>query len=233
MHAYTRISGVSAGGGGHSAPSSPRSPLRSPRLRPGRLKSGRFQSPAASPPRTAVQRAAWSVLSLFLRRQGLFLFAPLIYISGMLLYMGTVSLDVSVLPEIKARSPPGSLYRSPKVYEKLRRDMNADNFSDGVSCHWVSFVSLFYDYELCLRVGFWIWVQDRFQCLLLSVLILFVSLFCLIRQLLGIASDISDSDFGCRSRWIMHRFNFSIAIRGKKAFFLIVIVCLKKILLWQ
>ncbi|KAJ8640338.1 hypothetical protein MRB53_017032 [Persea americana] len=136
MHAYTRISGVSAGGGGHSAPSSPRSPLRSPRLRPGRLKSGRFQSPAASPPRTAVQRAAWSVLSLFLRRQGLFLFAPLIYISGMLLYMGTVSLDVSVLPEIKARSPPGSLYRSPKVYEKLRRDMNADNFSDGLETVW-------------------------------------------------------------------------------------------------
>lgn len=152
MHAYTRISGVSAGGGGHSAPSSPRSPLRSPRLRPGRLKSGRFQSPAAAGPRTAVQRAAWIVLSLFLRRQGLFLFAPLIYISGMVLYMGTVSLDV--LPEIKVRSPPGSLYRSPKVYEKLRRDMNADNFSDGVSCHWVSFSSLCFMIMNCvLRVG--------------------------------------------------------------------------------
>lgn len=75
---------------------------------------------------------AWLLLSVLLRRQGVFLFAPLIYISGMLLYMGTVSFDV--VPIIKHRAAPGSVYRSPQLYAKLKVGMDADNSSaDAVS----------------------------------------------------------------------------------------------------
>ncbi|KAL4282308.1 hypothetical protein GQ457_03G010120 [Hibiscus cannabinus] len=53
----------------------------------------------------------------------------------MLLYMGTVSFDV--VPVIKHRPAPGSVYRSPQLYEKLKIDMNADNSSvDAISTIW-------------------------------------------------------------------------------------------------
>ncbi|XVF02851.1 hypothetical protein REPUB_Repub04eG0210200 [Reevesia pubescens] len=127
MHAKNRIPSS-----GHSTPSPPASPLRSPRYRHGR-KSGRF-SPF-QPGRTIAHRFAWLLLSVLLRRQGIFLFAPLIYISGMLLYMGTVSFDV--VPIVKHRPAPGSLYRSPQVYEKLKIDMNVDNSpSNAISTIW-------------------------------------------------------------------------------------------------
>lgn len=138
MHpAYNRISSS-----GHSSPSPPPSPLRSPRLRHARSKgSGKFQ------PKTFAQRLAWILLSVLLRRQGIFLFAPLIYISGMLLYMGTVSLDV--VPDIKFRSPPGSIYRSPQLYSKLRPEMDSDNFSaDAVSLSNFS-IRVFVGFGLC------------------------------------------------------------------------------------
>lgn len=93
---------------------------------------GRRLPPGA--PRTLSQRMAWMLLSLLLRRQAIFLFAPLIYVSGMLLYMGTVSLDS--VPAIISRPAPGSVYRSPQVYERLRADMDADNSSDGLASVW-------------------------------------------------------------------------------------------------
>lgn len=75
------------------------------------------------------------LLSVLLRRQGIFLFAPLIYISGMLLYMGTVSFDV--VPVIHHRPAPGSVYRSPQLYEKLRPEMESDNSSaDAITTVW-------------------------------------------------------------------------------------------------
>lgn len=111
---------------GHSTPSPPQSPLRSPRLRRGRSKTARF-SPVQPAGRTVAQRLSWIFLSALLRRQGVFLFAPLIYISGMLLYMGTVSFDV--VPIIKHRPAPGSVYRSPELYAKLRLEMDSDNSS--------------------------------------------------------------------------------------------------------
>ncbi|KAF7849983.1 hypothetical protein BT93_L0054 [Corymbia citriodora subsp. variegata] len=127
MHAYNRLPSS-----GHSTPSPPGSPLRSPRYRHSRSK-GRFTP--AQPGRTLAQRVAWLLLSCLLRRQGIFLFAPLIYISGMLLYMGTVKFDV--VPVIKHRPAPGSVYRSPQLYEKLRPDMDADNSSaDAMSTIW-------------------------------------------------------------------------------------------------
>ncbi|XP_031262591.1 protein ESMERALDA 1 [Pistacia vera] len=130
MHAYNRLPSS-----GHTTPSPPASPLRSPRYRHGRSKGGRF-TPVGPPGRGNLpHRLAWLLLSVLLRRQGIFLFAPLIYISGMLLYMGTVSFDV--VPVIKHRPAPGSLYRSPQLYAKLKAEMDADNSSaDAISTIW-------------------------------------------------------------------------------------------------
>ncbi|XP_059649550.1 protein ESMERALDA 1 [Cornus florida] len=126
MHAYNRLPSS-----GHNSPSPPPSPLRSPRLRHSRSK--RFTAGPA--PRTLAQRLAWVLLSVLLRRQGIFLFAPLLYISGMLFYMGTVSFDV--VPIIIHSHAPGSLYRSPQVYAKLRTEMEVDNSSaDAISTIW-------------------------------------------------------------------------------------------------
>lgn len=128
MHAKVRLPGS-----GHNSPSPPQSPLsRSPRLR---RKQGRFPSSGQPGPKTLAQRLAWVLLSVLLRRQGIFLFAPLLYISGMLFYMGTVSFDV--VPIIKHRPAPGSVYRSPQLYAKLKAEMVADNSSvDAISTIW-------------------------------------------------------------------------------------------------
>ncbi|XP_073226453.1 protein ESMERALDA 1 isoform X2 [Cicer arietinum] len=128
MHPYNRLPSS-----GHSTPSPPSSPLRSPRLRHGRSKAGKFSSGGKS----LAQRLSWMLLSVLLRRQGIFLFAPLIYISGMLLYMGTASFDV--VPIIKHRPAPGSIYRSPQLYANLQHDMDSDNSSaDAISTIWKS-----------------------------------------------------------------------------------------------
>jgi hypothetical protein len=71
------------------------------------------------------------VLAALLRRQAVFLFAPLLYVAAMLLYMGSLPLDA--VPRIIARQPPGSVYRSPQLYARLRADMDADNSTDAVS----------------------------------------------------------------------------------------------------
>lgn len=119
---------------GHNTPSPPASPLRgSPRLRHPRSKSSAAGKFAGVSNRSVAQRVAWIVLSVLLRRQGVFLFAPLLYISGMLFYMGTVSFDV-VPDVIKSRRAVGSVYRSPELYAKLKHEMDADNStSDAVS----------------------------------------------------------------------------------------------------
>ncbi|XP_057838853.1 protein ESMERALDA 1 isoform X2 [Cryptomeria japonica] len=123
MHAYNRLSSSA-----HSSPSPPSSPRRSsPRLRHGRNKSGRMQGSIGPPlpPRTFMQKFAWLLLSVLLKRHGLFLFAPLIYISGMLLYMGTVSFDAGEV--VRHHLAPGSVYRSPQVFENLWPAMQIDN----------------------------------------------------------------------------------------------------------
>ncbi|XP_050231136.1 protein ESMERALDA 1 [Mercurialis annua] len=138
MHAYNRLPSS-----GHTTPSPPQSPLRSPRYRSNSRSNKRFtpSSPWSHSPggggagRTLAHRLAWILLSVLLRRQGIFLFAPLIYISGMLLYMGTVSFDVG--PIIQHKPPPGSVYRSPQLYQRLLPEMNADNSSaDALSTIW-------------------------------------------------------------------------------------------------
>lgn len=87
------------------------------------------------PPRTFLQKVVWLLLSVLLRRHGLFLFAPLIYISGMLLYMGTMSFDMSRV--VKHRAAPGSVYRSPQVFQNLWPSMQEDNATyDGLMAAW-------------------------------------------------------------------------------------------------
>lgn len=142
MHPYNRLPSS-----GHSTPSPPQSPRRSPRLRHSRSKTARF-SPAQPAGRSVAQRLAWIFLSVLLRRQGFFLFAPLIYISIMLLYMGTVSFDV--VPIIKHRPAPGSVYHSPELYAKLRHEMDADNSSaDAVGLS--RFALLLFLFEMALN----------------------------------------------------------------------------------
>ena len=160
MHPYNRLPSS-----GHSTPSPPASPLRSPRLRPGRSKTGRF-SPGQPAGRTYCERLAWIFLSCLLRRQGIFLFAPLIYISCMLLYMGTVSFDV--VPVIKHHAAPGSVYRSPELYAKLRPEMDVDNSSaDAVGICRFGFFLLNY---------FWILMTQVLY--LFEMLFLFIDFFC-------------------------------------------------------
>ncbi|KAM7277242.1 hypothetical protein ACFE04_019108 [Oxalis oulophora] len=103
------------------------------------------------------QRMACMLLSILIRRQGAFLFAPLIYITCMLLYMGTVSFDGRgggglVGPTVVVvnnnnnsntnKHPPaasGSVYRSPQIYDKLRPEIDSDNSSaDAISTIWKS-----------------------------------------------------------------------------------------------
>ncbi|KAK1388042.1 O-fucosyltransferase family protein [Heracleum sosnowskyi] len=128
MHAYNRLPGS-----GHNSPSSPPSSpsLRSPGLRHSRSKPNRL----SQPPVTLAQRLSYLILSLLLKRQGLFLFAPLLYISAMVFLMGTVSFDV--VPVIKHRSAVGSVYRTPQLYGRLKAEIHADNSSmDAISTIW-------------------------------------------------------------------------------------------------
>ncbi|MED6191843.1 hypothetical protein PIB30_004504 [Stylosanthes scabra] len=103
-----------------SPPSPPPSPARSsPRqYRHVRSKLSRFPT---------AQKLAWFFLTILLRRQGIFLFAPLVYISCMLLYMGSVAFDI--VPIISHRHAPGSVYRSPELYAKLRPEIDHDDDS--------------------------------------------------------------------------------------------------------
>ncbi|XP_042003561.1 protein ESMERALDA 1-like isoform X1 [Salvia splendens] len=106
-----------------SPPASPRTPNRSPRHR-------RAAKPVRPASKSLVQRLGWFLLSLLLKSQGLFLFAPLLYLSAK-----TVSYDI--VPVVKLRHTPGSVYRSPQLYAKLRSEMDSDNSSvDAISSIW-------------------------------------------------------------------------------------------------
>lgn len=83
---------------------------------------------------SVVERLGFLVISAVYRRRGVLLLAPLLYISGMLLYMGTSGFDSVV--NISSRhgsgygddiTKPGSVYRSPQVFEKLWPFMEAEN----------------------------------------------------------------------------------------------------------
>lgn len=130
-HAYSRLGSFGFGGGG-AAPSPPSSPRRAWGRRPS-AKGGAGAGKAAGGG-GAVRRAARAVLAALLRRQAVFLFAPLLYVAAMLLYMGSISLDS--VPRIISRPAPGSLYRSPQLYARLRPEMEADNATDALATVW-------------------------------------------------------------------------------------------------
>ena len=114
-------------GSSHSSPSSPPSPS---------LPRSKSTSQANQ---TFVQRISWIVLSVILRRRRrILLFAPVIYISCMLFHMRTASFDAG--PTIHRRPAPGSVYRSPQVYAKLRAVIDADN----ATADAVRFASVFF-----------------------------------------------------------------------------------------
>ncbi|KAF3677078.1 putative multiple C2 and transmembrane domain-containing protein 1-like [Capsicum annuum] len=122
MHAYNRL--PSSGQSSPSAPSSPRS--RSPHRRS-------KPPPRFVGPKTLPQHLAWHFLSFLLQRQTIFLFAPFIYISGILLYMDTVSFYNLPAPHYA----PGSIYRSPQLYGNLRPEMESDSSTaDAISTIW-------------------------------------------------------------------------------------------------
>lgn len=145
--AYSRLGSFGAAA---SAPPPPSAPVR-----PGAGAGGASRTPAKAGPARAIpgtaasataaaragvahrggggaaRRVARAVLATLLRRQAVFLFAPLLYVAAMLLYMGSLPLDA--VPRIIARQPPGSVYRSPQLYARLRADMDADNSTGAVS----------------------------------------------------------------------------------------------------
>eukprot|EP00249_Psilotum_nudum_P009990 c22267_g1_i1 orf=176-1585(+) len=122
------------------ASSPPPSPRLSPRLRYGRSKSGRVRG-LEPPPLPCLQRFGRFLLSVLLRRHGVFLLVPLIYISGMLLYMGSVS---PVVPAALQSFPPGSIYRSPEVFKHLWPAMQTTNESFGVLAAWQPFNGVYW-----------------------------------------------------------------------------------------
>ncbi|KAK3162431.1 hypothetical protein QOZ80_1BG0089470 [Eleusine coracana subsp. coracana] len=127
-HAYSRLGSF---GGGAAVPSPPTSPRRAWGRRASVKGGGSARTGAGV---GVARRAARAVLAALLRRQAVFLFAPLLYVAAMLLYMGSISLDS--VPRIISRPAPGSMYRSPQLYARLRADMDADNATDALATVW-------------------------------------------------------------------------------------------------
>ncbi|CAN1235518.1 O-fucosyltransferase 9 [Linum perenne] len=143
MHGYSRLGG---GGGGGSTSSSGRSitatttpsPPSSPRFRHSRGGSasgltygggagfGKSAAVSAAAKENSVERFVFLVISLVFRRRGLLLFAPLLYITWVLLYMGSMGFDV----DLKHGVVGGVLRRSPQVFKKLWPYMEAESGSN-------------------------------------------------------------------------------------------------------
>ncbi|KAK9270637.1 hypothetical protein L1049_026219 [Liquidambar formosana] len=130
MHGYSRLG---TGGRSNGVAVTVPSPPSSPRFRHGRNKNvgscGGVGGGGRRPKLHGfVERVMCILLSVVFRRRGVLLFAPLLYISGMLLYMGSLNFDVVVSSgggggEV---SPLGSVYRSPQVFVKLWPYMQAE-----------------------------------------------------------------------------------------------------------
>ncbi|XP_077248714.1 O-fucosyltransferase family protein [Tasmannia lanceolata] len=80
-------------------------------------------------------RLIYIVFSVLFRRRWILLFAPIMYISGMLMYMGNLNFDVPGV--VLRRAPTGSTYRSPQVFQKLWPFMRVGgNSSDALMNAW-------------------------------------------------------------------------------------------------
>ncbi|XP_054812975.1 O-fucosyltransferase 9-like isoform X2 [Prosopis cineraria] len=132
MHGYSRLGGARSGS----------SPPSSPRFRHGRSKSNGWANGfvgggiSGSKERT-LEKLLFGLMSAVFRRRGLLLFAPLLYISGMLLYMGSLNFDAVSIKNgvvfVHNRAPPGSVYRSPQVFEKLWPLMESESNNGSVN----------------------------------------------------------------------------------------------------
>ncbi|KAK1427184.1 hypothetical protein QVD17_15867 [Tagetes erecta] len=125
MHGYSRL-------GRPNGPSP--SPPSSPRQR--RHKGGGGFRGGATPGggvdiklQSFIERWVYMVISAVYRRRGVLLFAPLLYVSAMLLYMGTMGgFDFTSKNTTANSHPPlGSLYRSPQVFQHLWPYIEAEN----------------------------------------------------------------------------------------------------------
>jgi hypothetical protein len=93
----------------------------------GRSKSGGVGGTSfSSSSKSSCSKFVFVLMSAIFRRRGLLLFAPLLYISGMLLYMGSLSFDLVLVQKHRSPPPPGSIYRSPQLFQHLWPFMEAD-----------------------------------------------------------------------------------------------------------
>ncbi|PIA47260.1 hypothetical protein AQUCO_01400145v1 [Aquilegia coerulea] len=147
MHGQSRLSY------GSVASSPPSSPPSSPRLRHGRSRkivcngtSNNSNNPKSNKKiLNFTERLVYFIVSTVFKRRGVLLFAPLLYISGMLMYMGSLSLEGASgiggrRLGVDQMTPPGSRYRSPEVFENLwpfmERDSNHPNSSNALMTTW-------------------------------------------------------------------------------------------------
>ncbi|EEF28803.1 O-fucosyltransferase 9 [Ricinus communis] len=136
MHGCSRL-----GNGRSVTATTTPSPPSSPRLRHGRSKNsfnggslggGGGGGSSRVSKQNVVEKLMFVLVSVVLKRRGVLLFAPLLYISGMLLYMGSLNFDVDLNLKnggvvVRKRPPVGSVYRSPQVFKKLWPYMEAES----------------------------------------------------------------------------------------------------------
>ncbi|XP_020573610.1 uncharacterized protein At1g04910 [Phalaenopsis equestris] len=115
---------VVSGGGGSGGE---KSPSTSPRAGKRKSSAGR-----------GTERCLHGVLATVLRRRGWLLAAPLLYVTAMLMLSWDLEgVPVRVGVAILRRPPPGSVYRSPQVFQKLWPYMQADvNHSNAMETAW-------------------------------------------------------------------------------------------------
>ncbi|KAK8585912.1 hypothetical protein V6N13_050882 [Hibiscus sabdariffa] len=147
MHGPSRL------GSGSNRSVSP-SPPSSPRFRHGRYKS--FSGGGGRGGKQwAADRIVFVLVSTVFRRKGVLLFAPLLYIAGMLLYMGLLGFDVLSLKDavvvVHRRSPPGSVYRSPQLFQKLWPHMEAECNSSNSALMTAWNLKMQHDWKPCIN----------------------------------------------------------------------------------
>ncbi|KAK2658790.1 hypothetical protein Ddye_005323 [Dipteronia dyeriana] len=138
MHGLSRLGTVRSVSATATGASS--SPPSSPRLRHGRNKNTGFGGGRWGKQQNLVERLVLVVISVVFKRKRLLLLAPLLYITGMLLYMGSLGFDVvdlnSVVVVRKRTPPPGSLYTSPQLFQKLWPFMEANATHNALTMAW-------------------------------------------------------------------------------------------------
>ncbi|KAG9444201.1 hypothetical protein H6P81_015541 [Aristolochia fimbriata] len=129
MPGYSRLGNGWANG---NVKSPVASPPGSPRFRHGKIRAGGKGAKSES----FWERVLFSLIYSAFRRRGFLLFAPLLYIFGMFMYMGTFNFEVPVRI-LMHRAPQGSNYRSPEVFKKLWPSLQVyGNTSDALLNAW-------------------------------------------------------------------------------------------------